>query len=40
VKDFSGEEVIKGGDTALEGKGDTVLESFSFRRRIWKELQD
>jgi hypothetical protein len=25
---------------ALEGKADTVLEGFPFRRMIWKGLQD
>jgi hypothetical protein len=39
MKDSSG-ELVKGGDTALEGKEDMALESFSSRRRIWKELQD
>jgi hypothetical protein len=32
MKDCSGEELVKG-DTGLKG-------FFSFRRRIWKELQD
>jgi hypothetical protein len=40
MKNCSGEELNKGGDVALEDKGDTVLEGFSFIRRIWKELQD
>jgi hypothetical protein len=38
VKDCSEKELVKGADTALEGKGDKVLEG--FRRRTWKELQD
>jgi hypothetical protein len=31
VKDFLGEELVKGGDTALEGKGDKVLNDFGQR---------